>query len=297
MREDYNNPYVLNLSDLPDLKKYPVKTAGKAVKLGFPATLDDVALSGIRRMPLTVAVQDKNGKTIREGIYSVRLALKKSGATKLSGSLTAMTVNGIATFPDVKIDVAGHDCQFVATADGLESATSPTFRVGPGDGLLREWWHGRTDFSTSPEGTEILGRALECPVTLATNFSSRISGEVIPPQSGNYKFWVAGAGSPELWLGSDSSTAGKRKIAAVTPATHYSKWPHVNETESEIVTLAAGKKYYFEIRQWQSQRLDTIARPLATAGRKRGTADPGVSFCAAGKMILHLRTHDKNRVQ
>ena len=251
LREDYNNPYVLNLSDLPDLKKYPVKIAGKAVKLGFPV-LGDVALDGTRRMPITVAVQDKNGKTIREGTYSVRLALKKSGAMKLSGNLTAVTVNGIATFPDVKINVAGDDCQFAATAEGLESATSPAFRAGPGNGLLHEWWRGRTDFSTPPEGMETLGRALECPVMLATNYSSRIFGEVIPPQSGSYKFWVAGAGSPELWVGSDSSAAGKRKIAAVTPATHYSKWPHVNETESEIVTLAAGKKYYFEIRQWQS---------------------------------------------
>jgi hypothetical protein len=118
--------------------------------------------------------------------------------------------------------------------------------------LLREWWHGRTDFSVSPDGKEILGSAAERPVMLATNISSRISGEIIPPQSGAYKFWVAGAGGPELWLGVNSSPTSKVKIAVVTGKTPYSKWPHINEAGSESVSLAAGKKYYFEIRQWQS---------------------------------------------
>ena len=82
------------------MNKYPVKAGGKAVKLGFPAAPEDVAGGGVRRMPVTVAVQDKNGETIREGAYSVTLALKKSGGATLSGSLTMTTVNGIASFPD-----------------------------------------------------------------------------------------------------------------------------------------------------------------------------------------------------
>jgi hypothetical protein len=252
LREYYNNPYVVTLSDLPDLNKYSVKAIDKAVKLGFPARPDDVAEGGTRRMPVTVAVQDKNGNTIREGAYSVTLALKKTGDARLSGSLTAETVNGIATFPDVKIGVAGDDRQFVATADELNSATSEKFHVGPGNGLLHEWWNGRTDFSTPPEGKEILGNAVEYPVTLATNYSSRIVGELIAPQSGNYKFWVAGAGGPELRLGTNSSAISEVKIAAVTGHTPYSKWPHINEAGSDFVPLKAGKKYYFEIRQWQN---------------------------------------------
>ncbi len=251
LREYYHNPYVLNLGDLPDWKNYPVKTVGKAVKLGFPAALDAVAIGGTRRMPATVAVQDKQGETVREGAYWVTLALKNSGQARLSGTLTALTVNGIATFPDVKIDAASDDCQLVATADGLGSATSSSFVVGPGNGLLRTWQASSSDAALIPEKTEILGEALETPVQYATNFSAKITGELIAPETGEYRFWVADTGTSELWLSTNSSPANKNKIAAVTASTPYQKWPHINETASQTVSLTAGQKYFFEIRQRQ----------------------------------------------
>jgi hypothetical protein len=253
LRDYYNNPYVLNLGDLPDLKNYPFKPAGKAVKIGFSAAPGDVAAGGTRRSPLTVAVQEKNGRTVRDGTFSVKLTLKNSGGAKLSGALTATTINGIATFPDVKIDGADGNYKYLATADGLRDATSPAFHIGPGNGLLRECWTGKKDFSTPPNAKEILGQALETSVSLATNFSARISGEIIPPQSGEYRFWIAAGGTVELWLGSDASPTNKIKIADVTANTPYRKWPHTSEAESQPVTLKRGARYYLEIRQWQGK--------------------------------------------
>ncbi len=252
LRAYYNDPYVLTLADLPDLKKYSAPPAGKAVRLGFIGAPGDVAVGGTRRMPVTVAVQDKHGEIVREGNYLVTLALKNSGDTKLSGSLTVSTVHGIATFPDVAIESAMDAAKFVATADGLKSATSPAFRVGPGTGLLHEWWLDRADFSAPPSGHDIWSTALESPVALATNFSARIRGVLIPPQTGEYKFWIADAGNSELWLSTDVSPANAVRIAGVTPNTPYQKWPHINEAESPTVRLTAGGRYYFEIRQWQS---------------------------------------------
>ena len=252
LREYYNHDYFLNLADLPDLKNYSFKPAGKAVKLEFPASPGDVAIGGTRRSPVTVAVQDKNGRTVREGTYAVTLALKKSGRAKLAGTLTATTVNGIATFEDATIQGAEGDYKFVATVDDLRSATSSTFHAGPGNGLLREFWTAATEFSATPDATEILGQTLETPVALATNFSARIRGELIPPQSGEYKFWVAAGGTAELWLSSDTAATNKIKLAAVTASTPYRKWPHINEAESQTVTLKRGAHYYFEIRQWQA---------------------------------------------
>ncbi len=251
LREYYNNPYVLNLGDLPDLKKYPFKPAGKAVKLGFVGAPGDVAIGGTRRSPLVVAVQDENGKTIRDGNYSVTLALKSSETEKLSGALTVATVNGLATFPDVKIDGADGDGKFLATADRLDAATSLNFHIGPGNGLLRETWTGKNDFSAPPDAVEILGSALETPVSLATNFSARIRGELIPPQTGDYKFSVAAGGTAELWLSTDASPTNKIKIADVTAATPYRKWPHTSEADSVSIKLQRGAHYYFEIRQSQ----------------------------------------------
>ena len=251
LRDYYNNPHVLNLGDLPDLKIYPFQPAGKGVKLAFSAPPGDVAIGGTWRSPVTVSVQDENGRTVRNGKYAVTLALEKSKHAKLLGTVAAATVNGIATFPDVKIDGAESDCRFLATATGLLAATSPAFHVGPGNGLLRECWIGKTDFSTAPEGSAILGQALEAPVNLATNFSARIRGEIIPPQSGEYKFWVAAGGTAELWLSSDASPTNAIKVAAVTRDTPYRKWPHINEAESPPVTLQAGQRSYIEIRQKQ----------------------------------------------
>jgi hypothetical protein len=252
LRAYYNHPYVMNLADLPDLKNYPVKPAAPAVKLGFTAAPGDVAIGGTWRSPVTVAVQDKNGRTVREGTYSVTLALKKSGTTKLSGTLTANTVNGIATFADASIQGSAGDYKFVATADDLRGVTSSGFHAGPGNGLLRECWNGTNDFSTPADTMEILGQALETPVSLATNFSARIRGELIPPQSGDYKFWVAAGSVVELWLSSDASPANKVKVDAVTAATPYRKWPHTSEAGSRAITLKRGTHYYFEIRQWQA---------------------------------------------
>jgi len=249
LREYYNNPYVLNLGDLPDLKTHPFQPAGKATKLAFPGAPGDVTIGGTRRSPLTVAVVDEQGRTVREGTYAVTLALKEShGGARMLGSIAAATVNGIATFPDVTIDAGGDD-QFTATAEGLRAATSQAFHVGPGNGLLRECWTDAADFSTPPQATEILGRALETPVHVATNFSARMRGEIIPPQSGAYQFRLAAGGTAELWLGPDAGNTSK--IAAVTTDTPYRKWPHVAEADSDPVTLKAGVRYHLEIRQWQ----------------------------------------------
>jgi hypothetical protein len=259
LREYYNNPYVLNLADLPDLKNYPYKPADQAAKLGFSAATGDVAIGGTRRSPLTVAVQDKNGRTVRGGNYSVTLVLKNPGGATLSGTLTEATVNGLATFPDVNIAGVDGNCRFLATADGLRAATSPAFHVGPGNGLLREAWRGKSDFSTAPDTTEILGQAVETPVSLATNFSARIRGEIIPPQSGKYVFWVAAGGTAQLWLSSDASPTNEVELAAVTAATPYRKWPHVSEAGSQPVTLQRGRRYYFELRQWQDSGSTQLA--------------------------------------
>ena len=251
LRSYYNNPYVLNLEDLPDLKHYKFTPAGKAAKLAFSGSPGEVAINGTWSLPITVVVQDQNGRTVRNGNYSVTLALDKTGDRSLSGTLTAETVNGTASFPDVRIDGAAGSCRLLATADELSPATSPAFKAGPGNGLLRECWYGGNDFSAPPDKTGILGQALETPVCQETNFTARIRGEIIPPESGEYQFWMAAGGKAELWLSSDSSPASLVQIAAVTKGTPYHKWPHASEAESKRVRLAAGKKYFIEIRQRQ----------------------------------------------
>ena len=264
----FNDPYVLNLGDLPGLTNYPFAPAGPAVNLEFPAPPDPVAVGGLRRLPVTVAVQDEKGRTVRTGNYPVTLALDvpdRSGL--LSGTVTATTVNGIATFPDLRISRAGDEYRLVATAAGLRSATSPEFQVGPGAGITREWWTGVHDDNlsllehpaTPPAGTEIVSQALEMPVLQATNFGARYRGFLIPPITGSYKFWIASEDVSRLMISPDSNPAHLAAIAAVTSRTPYSKWPHTHEAESFPVNLEAGRRYYLEVLQAQASGSTQLA--------------------------------------
>ena len=246
----YHDPSVLNLGDLPDLKHYPFKPAGAPVKLAFTAAPGDCADGGSRRSVLTVNVKDKKGRTVRNGTYLVTLASKETNG-QLSGTLTATTVNGVATFPDVKLAGPSGTYKFLAQADGLASATSQAFTLGPGNGLSREWTTGTNGLDGDGVTSGILDDALETPVMLATNFSSRIRAELIAPQSGDYRFSVAAGGTAELWLSSDASPSNAAKLVTVSPSTPYRKWPHASEADSPVVRLDRGKHYYLEIHQWQ----------------------------------------------
>ena len=257
LREWFNHPYVLNLGDLPDLAHYPYPLTGPAVKLGFAAAPGDVAVNGVRRLPATVAVQDEAGRTVRAGNYAITVALGDASAgSVLSGAQTTTTVNGVATFPDLKINRAGEHFTLVARAEGLRPAASPAFRVGPGAGIARVWWTGLKEVNVSrpaeaPAGREILTRGFEVPVSPVTNFTAEYQGFLIPPLTGVYKFWIANEGISELWLSADATPAKKIKIGEVTRSTPYVKWPHTHEAASAPVNLEAGQRYYLEL--WQRQ--------------------------------------------
>jgi len=219
----YHHAHVLNLSDLPNLKDYPFKPAGKALKLGFPAPPADLAVGSPGWQPVTVAVQDAEGRTVRTGQYEVRLALKANpGGGSLEGISTAATVNGIATFADIHIRQPGSGYALTASASGLADGTSPAFSVGPerafcvNGGLVRLARISRTlaDLSKPPAGREILARALRLPVGTVTNFSARFRGFLLPPLTGSYVFWIASEVASELWLSTNETRVAKVRIAA-----------------------------------------------------------------------------------
>ncbi|HET7625960.1 MAG TPA: glycosyl hydrolase [Verrucomicrobiae bacterium] len=260
LAKDFNNPYVLNLADLPDLKNYPFQRVGKPMQLAFPASPGRVAINGLRRHPLAVAIQDNNGKTVRDGHYLVKLGLENSRNGKLSGTLQATSTNGLAIFPDVEINRAGETYRLRATASGLREAVSPVFAVGPGAGITYEWWTGNnamrladlSDSTLAPSGREIISKALEVPYRLATNYNARFTGWLLPPMSGSYQFWIESEGNSELWLGTDSNPESKIKIATLGGGTPYAKWPHTKEAASEPVKLEAGKRYFIEVLHAQA---------------------------------------------
>lgn len=258
IRETYGDPYVLTLEDLPDLKHYPVAAVGKPTQLAFRPP-PDFAIGSPARRPLIVAVQDAAGHTVRDGHHLVRLRLGAAPyEAGLRGATTVTSTNGLAVFSDLAIDRAGAHYTLEASADGMLDATSPAFRVGPGDGIVLEsWTRGglqpaeEAALVSRPAKVTRLGRALETPVAQATNFVARYRGYLLPPATGDYVFQVASASAVQFWLSTNGAPTNKSLLVEINGSTPYAKWPHTNEAQSRPVHLEADQRYYLEIVQRQ----------------------------------------------
>ncbi len=84
-----------------------------------------------------VVVEDANGNPDTSANNPITLAL--GGGTGLGGTLTVTPQNGVATFNDLMVSVAGAGYTLLATSPGLTSATSTSFAVSaslPGPVLI-----------------------------------------------------------------------------------------------------------------------------------------------------------------
>lgn len=79
---------------------------------------------------MQVAVQDQNGNTITSPESSVTLAVGTSPTGGSAwGTITKMTVDGVATFNDVKVSRSGSGYTLTASSPGTTSGTSQPFKV------------------------------------------------------------------------------------------------------------------------------------------------------------------------
>jgi len=76
-----------------------------------------------------VAVEDSNGNPVTAATNPVTLALV--GGSGLTGTLTVVPQNGVATFSNLSIGTAGSGYTLAATSPGLGSATSASFSISP----------------------------------------------------------------------------------------------------------------------------------------------------------------------
>src|SRR5688572_15548363 len=118
----------------------PSEGAAQPVALAFVAQ-PGAATAGSPISPaVQVAIRDAAGNTVTGASANVSIAIAAgrgaSGAV-LTGTLTRTAVNGIATFADLAIDLAGTNYALSANAASLTSATSAAFDVSaPTSGTL-----------------------------------------------------------------------------------------------------------------------------------------------------------------
>jgi hypothetical protein len=97
-----------------------------ATKLAFSQQPSNASTGATITPAVTVVLQDSNGNTVTTATNPVTLAL--GGGTGLGGTLTATPQNGVATFNNLSVSIAG-TYTLSATSTGLTSATSKSFTI------------------------------------------------------------------------------------------------------------------------------------------------------------------------
>jgi hypothetical protein len=87
------------------------------------------------------------------------------------------------------------------------------------------------------------------PDDVGQDFGARLRGFLSAPLTGDYTFFISCDDNGELDLSIDETPANKQRIAYVSgsPAwTDYVEWNKFPSQKSQVVSLAAGKRYYVE---------------------------------------------------
>lgn len=129
--------------------------------------------------------------------------------------------------------------------------------IGTSPGLLWEVFSGIsgtqlsdltffTKYPSYPDRSDVLRTGFEAPRDVGDNYGQRLRGFIIPPQSGNYRFWIASDDQSVLYLSSDESLVNARPIAWVNDWTSSREWTKEPNQRSAPISLVAGEQYYIE---------------------------------------------------
>ena len=102
------------------------------------------------------------------------------------------------------------------------------------------------------------------------NFGRRLRGTLTAPESGDYRFWIAGDDGCELWLSSTSSKFERSKIASIHAAgsevwTNFREWDRHPDQRSDPLRLVAGQEYYIEVLHKERSWFDHVSVAWAYA--------------------------------
>ncbi|HKI94312.1 MAG TPA: Ig-like domain-containing protein [Gemmatimonadales bacterium] len=164
-----------------------------AAGLAFTAVPSSVPARVVITPPVTVAVVDSGGSTVPTATDSVTIGI---GTNPVGGTLTGVTtvaaVQGVATFSQLTLSLAGTGYTFVATAPGLAPDTSAAFNVTP-TALADHWvnaaggnWSVGSNWSlgTPPQSTDTAYIDLAGNYTVTLDASTQIGVLMLGASSG-----------------------------------------------------------------------------------------------------------------
>ncbi len=186
-------------------------------------------------------------------------------------------------------------------------------------GLLREVYRGipgadvdalleAPGFPENPDETTVLGDVLEVPADQGDDYGQRITGLLVVPESGSYRFWISADDRARLLLGEDGRPETQAVLAEVPGWTNPREWDRHSQQESEDIFLDAGKTYRMKVLMKESgggdhlgvmmQRPDgTLEEPVLAKHFSYGRSEPHKNFAiSAGGEAIRLTAPDGSQV-
>lgn len=110
---------------------HPLQPTSSASKLAFTVQPVSSAAGAVMTTAVQVTVEDAAGNAVPGYIGSVKLSLPftTSYGDSLSGTTTVAAAGGVASFPDLRLNVGGAGYVLRASTTGLADATSTAFDV------------------------------------------------------------------------------------------------------------------------------------------------------------------------
>jgi hypothetical protein len=122
-------------------------------------------------------------------------------------------------------------------------------------GLLREVYTGipgnavesllsHPSYPDSPSSTNLITDVFEAPIDVMDEYGQRVHGYLLPPETGDYVFWISSDDASHLLLSPSPDPAAAVLIAQVTGWTPPRNWFLEANQRSNPIRLEANKVYY-----------------------------------------------------
>lgn len=102
-------------------------------------------------------------------------------------------------------------------------------------------------FPDKPTSAEAITSGLERLKDNGDDYGTWTRGYIVPPQTGDYTFFLASDDRAELWLSKDSATNDLKLIARTIKAANERQFDETESQRSQPISLVKGDQYYFEL--------------------------------------------------
>lgn len=239
-----------------------------AVLAGANATFS-VGLDLPPSVTLTSIKWTKNGTDIpnsNSNSLSLKVVTADNGA-KIKAIVT--TSAGTLTSSEATLNVASFTTDFALGVVKFEAYTD----IGSGTSVADLTGSDKYVAGTPDEIRLLAG--INTPSAYGDNYGAKVSGFIIPPTSGQFRFFLGSDDASQFWLSTDEKEANATMICEETSCCNAFTEPELATSRtSEPQTLTAGKKYAFYALLKEGGGGDY----LQVAVRKEGDTTPAASL-------------------